>query len=407
MWYVVKEYSTLSIVNDRISSSINGIGTYVKQMILCFSGLNVSTNILEFNSESNCFQIEDRNNIRYFCFPDFGDGCIHNHFLVIDKFLRLYIKDSSENIFIFNYSPASLLVERVKMSYPLSRLVYVVHDLYWTSYLLGDLDTYVEILSNRDKEDYYKKYCRLYERYDEEVRICSYSDIVVSLSTDMYNLLKGYYTFNNNKLVLIPNALFEHPIIWTEEEKQQFKSKMLLGDEKILLFVGRLVEQKGIYVYIEAFKEIVKKYPKCRLVVIGAVLDWSDILKRCYSIFTHIHFTGLLSSDEIKKWYQIADIGIFPSYVEQCSYVGLEMLSYCFPIIASDGFGVRCMFNDKNAYIVPIGDRRNWKNYKDELVKMTLYLLCNDLKKYFVFDIRSSEFSMDKNRELYKCYFCI
>ena len=56
-----------------------------------------------------------------------------------------------------------------------------------------------------------------------------------------------------------------------------------------------------------------------------------------------LHYIGYLQKNELEKWYQLVDIGVLPSYSEQCSYTGIEMMMYSLPIVASDGFGVRIM----------------------------------------------------------------
>lgn len=80
---------------------------------------------------------------------------------------------------------------------------------------------------------------------------------------------------------------------------------------------------------------------------------------------------------ELKKWYQMADIGVIPSYTEQCSYVGIEMMMHGLPIVTSDGFGLRDMFKDRgNAIVAPIG-KRTKKNgtFSENLVHaLTMFL---------------------------------
>lgn len=56
----------------------------------------------------------------------------------------------------------------------------------------------------------------------------------------------------------------------------------------------------------------------------------------------------------------MADIGIFSSYAEQCSYVGIEMMMHGLPIVASDSYGVRNMFNDRENALV--AKRNSYKN---------------------------------------------
>ena len=119
----------LYITNEHETSSGNGIGTYIRQLITCLSGTDIAIGILVFNSGQDVFDIEEVGGIRYFHFPPFFDKSIQNHSRVIDKFLRLYIPDSPDNIFLINYSPCSILMKTIRESHPLSKQIYVIHDM--------------------------------------------------------------------------------------------------------------------------------------------------------------------------------------------------------------------------------------------------------------------------------------
>ena len=375
----------LYIMNEYESSLSNGIGTYIRQLLLCLSGTELSIGILLFNSPRSFFDIEEKEGIWYYHFPPFPDKQIQEYALIIDKFLRLYIPDIPENFFLINYSPCSVLMETIRNSHPLSKQIYVIHNMLWTSFLFGDVERYIHILEQRNLESVKKQHSVLLNAYEETVRMCQLADRIVCLSKDTYQLLSLHYPIECDKLQLIPNALFKKVSHWSKESKETFREKMFLPkDEKILLYVGRPTELKGFMVYIEAFKEIVKEYPKCHLVVIGTTENWNLVQKYCYPVLSKVCFTGQLVPEEIEKWYQIADIGVFPSYTEQCSYVGLEMLAHGLPIVTSNGFGVRCMFQEQ-AYIrvAKIQIDKPKKEFEKELITSTLGLLrALDEKKY-------------------------
>lgn len=400
----------LYILKECISCSQNGIGTYIKQLIHCLSEEDISVNILAFNSDREVFEIEQKENIGYYHFPPFPNKDLNSNYLIIDKFLRLYIPDSSLNIFLFNNSPTSSLMKIIRRSHPLSRQIYAVHDMAWTSYLSGDLSLYLRLLKQREEKEVSRQYANMWQSFNEEVKMCTYADRVLVLSEDTYNLLAGHYPLQKDKLVLIPNALAKKYERWPKAKRKKMKADMLLeADEKIVLYVGRMTELKGVFVYLEAFKEIVKKYPSCRLVMVGAVPDWEYVQEKCWPVSTRIHFTGLISPDELEKWYQIADMGIFPSYTEQCSYVGLEMMAHGLPVVASDGFGVRCMFNEQNAEIAKIGDRSSTKEYKKELIRCTVETLAGlDEKKKKALSFTSANddrYAINAHKALYKACF--
>ncbi|MEY8487839.1 glycosyltransferase [uncultured Parabacteroides sp.] len=400
----------LYITNEHETSSGNGIGTYIRQLITCLSGTDIAIGILVFNSGQDVFDIEEVGGIRYFHFPPFFDKSIQNHSRVIDKFLRLYIPDSPDNIFLINYSPCSILMKTIRESHPLSKQIYVIHDMAWTLHLFGDVDRYIRILKQKNRKYVVERYAYLLEAYREEVEMCRYADRVVCLSEDTYRLLETCYSEEQDKLRLIPNALFERTVLWSEKQKKAFRKKMMLpDDEKILLYVGRMTEQKGFMACINAFKEIVKVYPMSRLAVVGTTGNWDFVRKICYPVLAKVHFTGALSSEEVDKWYQISDIGLLPSYTEQCSYVGLEMIAHRLPVVASDGFGVRCMFQ-KQEYVrvAHIGDINQADGFKDELVMATLSLLRSlDERGKTNIDVTypNENYLTDKGRRLYLMLF--
>lgn len=402
----------LFIVNEAVSSSKNGIGTYIGQLVACMSDAEVRITILMFNSKEEAFCIKEKDGIIYFYFPDFPDRYIQRYSSVISKILRLYISDSFDNLFLMNYSPGAMLMKVIRRYFPLSKQIYVIHDMVWTMSLFGDVDKYIQILKQKNNKTIMEKYSYLIKAFEEEVEMCEYADKIVCLSEDTYQLLEKHYPIDKRKLRLIHNFIFCQEAFCSETDKMKFREEMFFKkDEKILLYVGRVTEQKGIMVYIDAFKEILKKYPMCTLVIIGAIPNWNYVMEKCYPIITRIHLIGSISREELKKWYQIADIGILPSYTEQCSYVGLEMMASKLPIVASDGFGIRCMFNHRNAEIATIGKRESITQFKNGLIDSTLKLL-DDMSKNEKLNesveyMECDKYSSKENKNLYKSCFHI
>lgn len=402
----------LYIMNETVSSRNNGIGTYIRELITCISGFNIQITILAFNSDRDFFSIEETAGICYFYFPKIKNSFQEN-WKLYNNFFRLYIVDSPENIFLINYSPCSLLMKAIKKFHPLSKQIYVIHDMGWTMHLFGDLNAFTKMLNARNGDIIDEKYIHSIESYNEERKMCELADKVVCLSDDTYKLLKHHYRIEAHKVNLIPHGISDPGPEWSAKKKTIYRHKMYLDEnEKIVLYVGRIIETKGTFVLIEAFKDILKAYPECRLVIAGSTNISDYLCKCCSSAISKIIFTGLLSHEELERWYQIANIGIIPSYTEQCGYVGIEMMAHGLPVVASDGFGVRSMFQDgENAKVACIGSRRSIKIYKSHLVDALLYLLhspltCTKLgkrsKEIFLKDYTLKEVKK-KYKQLFEC----
>ena len=167
--------------------------------------------------------------------------------------------------------------------------------------------------------------------------------------------------------------------------KLPIKQKMKLREtyyispnEKILLFVGRIETIKGIEPLMACFEEVLKKFPNCRLVLTGDG-NMRNVVYLCKKAWSKVVFTGKIDKNTLNQWYQIADIALFPSYHELCSYVGIEMMMHGLPIVASDGYGVRNMFHDGiNAKVAKIEQWDNPLKFKNNLKESIIELLSSE-----------------------------
>lgn len=367
------------IVDDSYLSDNNGVGTFLREFIVCakkWDGVRVC--LIKLRSNEPEFSIKTIDGIEYLFFPPIvGDSNPFAHYRVISKFLRLHIADSSQNIFLLNYTPCHLLMKSIKEFFPLSRLLFIIHDLSWIADLKGDSNRLEYILTHRENIQRQKKHAELLKLVDSEMEEFNLADKVVCLSEDTYRILVNNYSLAEEKLCLIPNGLRAASVSLSAKAKTELRKQMFLeNDEKVLLLVGRISVAKGSYIYLKAFCEVLKSYPNCRLVIVGNVFSPVDVMRLTKAIAPKVTFTGQLSPSELAKWYQVADIGVLPSYSEQCSYSGLEMMRYGLPVVASDGLGVRCMFKHAaNACVAAIADRKSTTAFEQNLATATWTLL--------------------------------
>jgi len=148
----------------------------------------------------------------------------------------------------------------------------------------------------------------------------------------------------NSSISVISNGLSfkEKNVLKGDKRKHYgFDSK-----ERIVLFAGTVTERKGVLDLINAINLCVERFNNVRLIISRKLnnLRFLGIIKKHYSKIT---ITGPLDKKTLYDFYQMADIGVVPSYVEQCSYTSIEMMHFGLPIIVSDVDGL--------AEIVPNG----------------------------------------------------
>lgn len=93
---------------------------------------------------------------------------------------------------------------------------------------------------------------------------------------------------------------------------------------------------------------------KLRLVLAGQMFNLNDYVKYTPDSCTHITYTGLIGKERLNEWYEIADVGVLPSYTEQCSYTGMELMARGKLIVTTNGNNLQDMFTPDMAYIAHI-----------------------------------------------------
>lgn len=370
----------ICIINHGSNAAVYGIGTYIREYISCLLNLGNKVNLIELGIERNQTEvcIKEKKGIRIISIPYLGNRDISIYNKSVCRLLRLYLSDSPDLIFHFHYFLSDSLLYSLKKYFPLSGYVLTIHYLYWSTRLNGNISNYKDIISRKSYKYIQKKYQDLISNYEQEKKFFQTVDKIVCLSEDTYNLVQYLYGINSEKLALIPNGLTERKMNISADNKEKLRKVYgIKPDEKVILFVGRINQIKGIYTLLLAFGKVIQTYTKSRLIVIGNG-DFTNVMKEMPNPITQITYTGRLDKETLYNWYNIADIAVFPSYYEESSYVGIEMLMHGLPIVASDGYAVRNMFDNNNAVIASIGDYSKPKDFSSELAKAILSLLKSD-----------------------------
>lgn len=130
---------------------------------------------------------------------------------------------------------------------------------------------------------------------------------------------------------------FEFPA----EERERFRSQFAVPNEKIIMFVGRGVREKGCQVLIAAMPRVKAGYHDVKLVIAGGghrqhLIDQAASLGMSRSIY----FTGFIPDDALLRLYKIADAACFPSLYEPFGIVALEAMAAHTPVVVSNAGGL-------------------------------------------------------------------
>jgi glycosyltransferase involved in cell wall biosynthesis len=163
---------------------------------------------------------------------------------------------------------------------------------------------------------------------------------VICCSDYMINHVKYVFGLPNDKLVMVPNGVNTHGYD-TDNNYQTFRSKFALPEEKIVLFVGRLVYEKGIHILINAVPKILSKV-NAKFIIVGSGYMKEQLLNivRSMGLEHKVLFEGFLDNDALIKLQKCADVSVVPSLFEPFGIVALEAMAAGSPVVVSDTGGL-------------------------------------------------------------------
>ncbi|MFC5704487.1 glycosyltransferase family 4 protein [Cohnella faecalis] len=137
------------------------------------------------------------------------------------------------------------------------------------------------------------------------------------------------------------------------EDDEQRSSDLRKGrwnNRKVVLYVGRLVPQKGVHHLLGAMKDIVREHPDVLVVIVGGARYGSkrgsayvEKLKRMARPWEkHVHFEPYAPHDQIHRWYEKADVAVVPSVGKEAfGLVNVEAMASRLPVVATAAGGIK------------------------------------------------------------------
>jgi glycosyltransferase involved in cell wall biosynthesis len=144
---------------------------------------------------------------------------------------------------------------------------------------------------------------------------------------------------DENKIEIIPNAIDTR--FFSPNLKNLLDEQWKIS-HPVVLFVGRLVEDKGVRYLLEAFCSVVKEIPDAKLVIVGKGPEEEKlkILKRKLGL-KNIFFLGAIENRFMPNIYTGCDIVVLPSIHEPFGNIVIEAMATGKPVIGSYVGGIK------------------------------------------------------------------
>ena len=156
-----------------------------------------------------------------------------------------------------------------------------------------------------------------------------FADEIIVLSKGVQEYFQKTY---GRKTLFIPNGV-NRPVL---RKADLIKNKFGIDKDGYVLFLGRIVPEKGVRCVIEAYKEL---HTDKKLVIAGGSSDTDDFMQEIQTLATgddRIIFTGFVAGQALEELYSNAYLYLLPSDLEGMPLSLLEAMSYGNCCVVSD-----------------------------------------------------------------------
>ena len=166
------------------------------------------------------------------------------------------------------------------------------------------------------------------------------ADAVVAVSYKTKTQLIEKYGIDPRKIEVVYNATDLPAGDSPAEEARHAEAQQ--RQQKTVLFLGRLTQQKGPGYFLQAAKKVLSVEPTIRFVLAGKGAMEAELktLASQLGIRKSVQFAGFLKKEAANRAYQSADLYVMPSISEPFGIAPLEALARDVPVIISKQSGV-------------------------------------------------------------------
>ena len=124
-----------------------------------------------------------------------------------------------------------------------------------------------------------------------------------------------------------------------------------------VLFVGRLVPEKGVPILTDAVEHLVRRGFAVEVTVVGDSPDRVRLEDQVAArgLADVMRFVGAVGQDELPSWYAWADVFCLPSFAEGVPVVLMEAMATELPVVTTTIAGIPELVNEHNGLLVSPG----------------------------------------------------
>lgn len=186
-----------------------------------------------------------------------------------------------------------------------------------------------------------------------EARLAVESEQIIVNSRHMLDEVTAYFPVKADKVKIVPNGILPDRLTCSIERSTLRKAYGVAAGP-VILFVGRLVQEKGVQFLLKAAPKILAAHPKATFMIAGEgyFRESLESIVRKLKLEDSVRFLGLADDAKLSQLYAIADVALVPSTYEPFGIVALEAMATRVPVVTSDAGGLKDIFQHRKNGIV-------------------------------------------------------
>ena len=162
--------------------------------------------------------------------------------------------------------------------------------------------------------------------------------------------LAGKWLFNKGFSVL-NNSIYSECFVFSSNMREEYRKKLNIQNDKVLLNVGRLHEQKNQLFLIEVMKKLVAKDASYKLIIVGdgPLKDTIEARIKLLGLGDNVLLVG--KANNVNDYYSSSDLFLFPSSYEGFGLVAIEAEASGLGVLASKNVPVEIKVTDDVTFL--------------------------------------------------------
>ena len=202
---------------------------------------------------------------------------------------------------------------------------------------------------------------------------------IIVISEDQKNRFEKLFPLAAKKVELVENGydtkkfyvdenIKKEDVIGNLESQNKNNQKIPLDYDKLVVFVGKFADFKGIDVLLDSAKiyeeKMAKNGKKVETIIVGPGQLENDLKKQAKDLeLKNVDFVGRKNTEEVNKIQNLADVSLIPSRNEPFGLVVVEGMACGHPVIATNSGGIPGILNSEKqdvsnkekTYVTPLG----------------------------------------------------